>query len=280
MVGERGGAARRAASTLVLVLVAILWLGPYAWMALTSLRTLPEIVAAPTYPIPRSFATARELGAYRDVWAQVPVVRYFANTIAMSVLIALLQITLALPAGYALAKLRFVGRGWAFALVLACLLIPAQVTFVPVFTMLGSVGLVNTMGALVIPFGVSALGTFLVRQAMLSVPDELIEAARMDGASELRIIYGVLGPMLRPTLASLFLFSFVFHYNDYFWPLIMTTDDRVRTLPLAIALLREQGTGVRWHIVMAGNVILSLPVLAVFAVAQRHILRAVTARTV
>jgi sn-glycerol 3-phosphate transport system permease protein len=106
----------------------------------------------------------------------------------------------------------------------------------------------------------------------------VIEAARMDGASELRIIYGLLAPMIRPTLAALFLFSFVFHYNDYFWPLVMTTDDSVRTLPLAVALLREQGTGVRWHIVMAGNVILSLPVLAVFAAAQRQILRAVTAR--
>ena len=166
----------------------------------------------------------------------------------------------------------------AFGLVVVCLLVPAQVTFVPVFTMLGKVGLVNTLAALVLPFGVSALGTFLVRQALLAVPDAIIEAARMDGASELRIVYGVLGPMLRPTLVSLFLFSFVFHYNDYFWPLVMTTDDRVRTLPLAIALLREQGTGVRWHIVMAGNVILSLPVLALFAVAQRHILRAVTSR--
>jgi sn-glycerol 3-phosphate transport system permease protein len=144
--------------------------------------------------------------------------------------------------------------------------------------MLGSVGLVNTLAALVLPFGASALGTFLVRQALLSVPDEIIEAARMDGAGELRIVYGLLGPMIRPTLWSLFLFSFVFHYSDYFWPLVMTTDDSVRTLPLAIALLREQGTGVRWHIVMAGNVILSVPVLLVFAAAQRQILRAVTAR--
>ena len=122
------------------------------------------------------------------------------------------------------------------------------------------------------------LSVVLVRQALLSVPDEIIEAARMDGASEIRIVYGLLAPMIRPTLAALFLFSFVFHYNDYFWPLVMTTDDSVRTLPLAVALLREQGTGVRWHIVMAGNVILSLPVLAVFAAAQRQILRAVTAR--
>ena len=243
-------------------------------MTLTSLKTLPEIVRAPAYPLP----AAVQLGAYREVFATVPVGRYFLNTIVMAVAIALLQIALALPAGYALAKLHFAGRGRAFALILACLLVPAQVTFVPVFTLLGTLGLVNTFAALVLPFGVSALGTFLVRQALLSVPDEIIEAARMDGASEIRIVYGLLAPMIRPTLAALFLFSFVFHYNDYFWPLVMTTDDNVRTLPLAVALLREQGTGVRWHIVMAGNVILSLPVLAVFAAAQRQILRAVTAR--
>ncbi|WP_437906304.1 carbohydrate ABC transporter permease [Sorangium sp. So ce327] len=265
---------RRLVSDAVLVVVAIVWLGPYAWMTITSLKTLPEITRAPAYPLPQAF----QLGAYREVLQAVPVMRYFVNTVFMATAIALLQIALALPAGYALAKLRFVGRSAAFVIVLSCLLIPAQVTFVPVFTMLGSVGLVNTFGALILPFGVSALGTFLVRQALLSVPDEIIEAARMDGAGELRIVYLILGPMLRPTLSALFLFSFVFHYNDYFWPLVMTTDDEVRTLPLAIALLREQGTGVRWHLVMAGNVILSLPVLLVFAAAQRQILRAVTAR--
>lgn len=274
MSAERGGRARRAASIAVLVAVALLWLGPYAWMTITSLKTLPEITRAPAYPLPRSF----QLGAYREVLATVSVARYLINTVVMALAIAALQIALALPAGYALAKLHFVGRRWALGLVLACLLIPAQVTFVPVFTMLGAVGLVNTFAALVLPFGVSALGTFLVRQALLSVPDEIIEAARMDGAGELRIIYGLLAPILRPTLAAMFLFSFVFHYNDYFWPLVMTTDDRVRTLPLAVALLREQGTGVRWHLVMAGNVILSVPVLALFAAAQRQILRAVTAR--
>jgi sn-glycerol 3-phosphate transport system permease protein len=274
MVGERGGAVRRGASTALLVAVAILWVGPYLWMALTSFKTLNEILASPTAPLPETWS----LGAYREVFRSVPVVRYFLNTVVMSVLIAMLQILLALPAGYALAKLRFVGRGPALVLVLACLLVPAQVTFVPAFTMLGKLGLVNTMGALVLPFAVSALGTFLVRQALSYVPDEMIEAARMDGASELYIVYGLLAPILRPTLASLFLFSFVFHYNDYFWPLIMTTDDKVRTLPLAIALLREQGTGVRWHVVMAGNVLLSIPVLALFAATQRQILRAVSAR--
>ena len=110
------------------------------------------------------------------------------------------------------------------------------------------------------------------------MPDEIIEAARLDGASEATIVYRILAPQLMPTLVSLFLVSFVFHYNDYFWPLVMTTDDTVRTLPLGVALLREQGTGVRWHIVMAANVILSVPVLALFAVAQKQLVRAVGGR--
>jgi sn-glycerol 3-phosphate transport system permease protein len=278
-----GALARRRApgrwvGTLALVVVALVWVGPYLWMLATSLRTLPEIVAAPAYPLPSSLGSALKLAAYREVLSAVPIGRYLLNTVLMATAIAVLQIALALPAGYALAKLRFVGKRAAFLLVLACLIIPAQVTFVPVFTMLGPLGLVNTMAALVLPFGVSAFGTFLVRQALLAVPDEIIEAARLDGASELTIVYRVLGPVVQPTLAALFLFSFVFHYSDYFWPLMMTTDDTVRTLPLAVALLREQGTGVRWHIVMAGNVILSLPILALFALTQRRILSAVTAK--
>ena len=150
---------------------------------------------------------------------------------------------------------------------------PAQVTFVPLYLVFAKLGLVNTMGALVLPFAVSALGTFLVRQALLSVPDEIVEAARLDGASEFVIVYRILGPMVAPTLASLFLVSFVFHYSDYFWPLVMTTDDAVRTLPLGVALLREQGSGVRWHVLMAGNVVLSAPVLLLFSVVQKQLVR-------
>jgi sn-glycerol 3-phosphate transport system permease protein len=249
---------------------ALVWVLPYAWMVLTSFKTLPEILQHP-------FATpARlDLGAYREVFATVPVARTMGVTFVMAAAIAACQVALALPAGYALAKLRFEGRRRAFVLVIACLLVPAPATFVPVFLMFAKVHLVDTMAALVLPFAASALGTFLVRQALLGVPDEIIEAARMDGASELRIVYGILGPMLKPTLVSLFLVSFVFHFSDYFWPLVMTTSDAVRTLPLSMALLREQGTGARWHIVMAGNVVLSAPVLVLFAGAQRHLLRAV-----
>jgi sn-glycerol 3-phosphate transport system permease protein len=255
--------------------IALLWLLPYAWMVSTSFKTLPEIVRAPTAPLPSGL----NLEAYGAVFEAMPLGRYYWNTTVMAVGIAVIQLLVALPAGYALAKLRFSGRAVAFALVIATLLIPAQVRFVPVFVLLADVGLANTMTALILPFGVSAFGTFLIRQALLSVPDSLIEAARMDGASEVRIIYGLLPPILLPTLASFFLFSFVYHWNDYFWPLVMTTDDAVRTLPLGIALLREQGTGVRWHIVMAGNVLLSVPALVVFAMTQKYLLRAVASRT-
>jgi len=271
----RGSRAEIIAMTALACLAAAVWLLPYAWMVSSSFKTLPEIVAHPAAPLPDHL----DAGAYREVFATLPVARSMALTVFMAGTIALAQMALALPAGYALAKLRFVGRGFAFGTVLACLLVPAQATFVPVFLLFAKAHMVNTMTALVLPFAASALGTFLVRQALVSVPDEIIEAARMDGAGEWTIVYRVLAPMLKPTLVSLFLVSFVFHYNDYFWPLVMTTDDHVRTLPLGVALLREQGTGVRWHIVMAGNVVLSLPVLGLFVLAQKHLVRAVRARS-
>jgi sn-glycerol 3-phosphate transport system permease protein len=247
------------------------WLCPYAWMVLTSFKTPRDILEHPARPYPAEPTAA----AYREVFAAMPVGRYLGVTLVMALLIAAAQVVLALPAGYALAKLRFTGRRFAFGAVVACLLVPAQATFVPVFLLFAKVHLVDTMAALVMPFAASALGTFLVRQALESVPDEIIEAARMDGAPEWAIVYRILGPMLRPTLVSLFLVSFVFHYSDYFWPLVMTTDDAVRTLPLGVALVREQGTGVRWNIVMAANVVLSAPILALFALTQKQLLRGI-----
>lgn len=259
----------KSVAVLLALMAAAAWIGPYVWMVLTSLKPLKEIVARPDAPLPQH----PTLGAYRELFATIPVGRMLAVTIGMATLIAVLQIVIALPAGYALAKLEFRGRRFAFAVVLACLLVPAQVTFVPLYLMFAQLRLVNTMTALVLPFAVSALGTFLVRQALQSVPDELIEAARLDGAPELVIVYRILAPILAPTLASLFLVSFVFHYSDYFWPLVMTTDDAVRTLPLGVALLREQGSGVRWHVLMAGNVVLSAPILALFALVQRQLVK-------
>jgi sn-glycerol 3-phosphate transport system permease protein len=258
--------------TFGLVAAGTVWLFPYLWMLVTSVKSVDEIANRPTSPLP----TQPGLDAYREVFAMVPVARYLLVSLSVAVAIAMLQIALALPAGYALAKLRFVGKKTAFALVVACLLVPAQVTFVSVFLMFSQVSLTNSWAALVLPFSASALGTFLVRQALMALPNEIIEAARLDGASELYIIYRIVGPLLRSTLVSIFLVSFVVHYADYFWPLVMTTDETARTLPLGIALLKEPGSGVRWHVVMAGNVVLSLPVLALFAFVQKHLVRGVS----
>ncbi len=246
----------------------LIWLLPYGWMLLTSMKTPQELVKAPA-----SLPGALRFSAYVEVFHALPVARYLGLTTLMALLIAALQIAIALPAAYALAKLDFRLRRAAFAFVLSALLIPAELRFVPTFTLLASLGLVNTMAGLVLPFAVSAFGTFLLRQALLQVPNSLIEAARLEGASEPYIVYRLLPPLIAPSLTAFFLVSFVHHWNDYFWPLVMTADDSVRTLPLGIALLREQGSGVRWHVIMAGSTLLSLPALALFAVGQKHLLR-------
>jgi sn-glycerol 3-phosphate transport system permease protein len=256
------------------VCVGAAWVLPCLWMLVTSLKPLAEIVGDPAaLPSRLTFA------AYGEVFSAIPVGRQTLITVFVAAAIALFQIALALPAAYALGKLRFKGRNVAWGLVLACLLVPEQVTFVPVFLLLSKVSLVNTLAALVLPFAASAFGIFLVRQALEAVPDEIIEAARLDGASERVIVYRILAPLVAPTLVAFALISFVFHYNDYFWPLVMTTDDTVRTLPLGVALLREPGTGVRWHVVMAASVVLSLPMLALFAALQKHLVRAVSGGT-
>lgn len=265
MSGERN--VRRLALAFALV-AATVWLFPYAWMVLTSLKTPQELIKAPS-----ALPGALRLTAYAEVFRALPIARYFALTTVMALAIAALQIAIALPAAYALAKLDFRWRGAAFAFLLSALLIPAELRFVPTFTLFSALGLVNTLPALVLPFAVSAFGTFLLRQALLAVPSSLIEAARLDGASELQIVYRLLPPILAPSLAAFFLVSFVHHWNDYFWPLVMTVDDRVRTLPLGIALLREQGSGVRWHVIMAGSTLLSLPALLLFAVTQKYLVR-------
>ena len=259
-------------TTVVGLILTAIMLFPLYWMINVSLTPENKLRADP----PPLFPTQPTFAGYdKVIHEQLP---YLGTSFLVGIGTVLVTLIVAAPAGYALAKLRFRGKRWALGLIVATLLVPAQVRFVPVFSLLASVGLVNTLTGLILPFGVSALGTFLVRQALLSVPDAQIEAARIDGASELYIVYRLLTPLLKPTLVSFFLFSFVSHWNDYFWPLVLTTDEHARTLPLAIALLREQGTGVRWHLVMAGNVILSLPALAVFAAAQRHLLRAVSMR--
>jgi sn-glycerol 3-phosphate transport system permease protein len=250
------------------ILIALAEVLPYLWMLSTSFMTLPEAGAGRLLP------EQVQLGNYAEVLRTYPAGGFVLNTVLVTVSIAALQLFFGCLAGYAFARLRWPGRDLCFGLVLACLLIPPQVRFLPVFLLLNELKLVNTYIALILPHSVSALGTFLIRQAFLAVPEELLEAARLDGASTWTLVWRILVPAARPTLVAFALFSIVYHWNDYFWTLVMTTDEAVRTLPLWLAMTREEGTGVRWHLVMAANVLVAAPLLVLFALAQRQVVRA------
>ena len=264
----------RVATIGVLAVIALAEVFPYFWIATTSLKDLAGVIQFPPslLPIPAHWEN------YAQAWQSGPFPRYFINNIITTFGILAVQLFLGCLAAYAFSKLQFPGRDVCFFLVLSCLMVPPQIRFVPIYIMLAKVSLLNTYWALILPYATSALGTFLIREAFRSISDDVLDAARIDGANVLQIIFRIMVPMAMPTIIAFSLFSVVYHWNDYFWPLVMTTDDAVRTMPLAVALLREQGTGVRWHIVMASNVILSAPALLVFALAQKHLLRAVAAR--
>lgn len=260
----------RAAALVFLVVVALAEVTPYVWMLLTSLKSLPETLRVP----PTFWPEVPQWSNFAEVWSSAPFGRYFLSSVWIATSIAVIQGVLSCMAGYAFARLRFPGRDALFVGVLACLMIPAQVRFVSIFLMLDSVSLLNSYTAQILPHAASALGIFLMRQAFMAVPQEILDAAKMDGAGTLRLIFQILVPICAPTLIAFGLFSFVYHWNDYFWPLVMTLDETARPLPLGVALMQEQGTGARWHLIMAGNVILVLPLLAVFVVAQRRIVKA------
>lgn len=252
---------------------AILEVAPYLVMLSGSFKSLEEVSRVPPTIVPESVHPEN----YAQVFEAAPMARYLGNTVIVAGSIAVVQIVLVVLAAYALTFLRMGPAARALqALVLLCLAVPPQVRFVPVYLMLARVDLVDTFFALVAPHAASALGILLACKAMRAVPVEVVDAARLDGASELAIAFRIVAPMIRPTLVAFLLFSVVYHWNDYFWTLVMTTSDRVRTLPVGVALLREQGTGIRWHLVMAGTVVVTAPVLAVFALASRHLVRAFT----
>ncbi len=260
----------RSLTILFLFLIALVEVFPYFWIATTSLKDLQGVLQFPPtlLPLPPHWDN------YIQAWNSGPFWRYFLNNLFVTVAILVIQLFLACLAAYAFAKLDFWGREVCFYVVLSCLIVPPQVRFVPLYILLSKVGLINTYAALILPYAVSALGTFLIRQAFLEIEDDIVNAARIDGASTLQIIFQIMVPIAKPTIVAFSLFSIVYHWNDYFWPLVMTNDETVRTLPLGVALLREEGTGARWHIIMAGNMFVVAPILLVFAFAQRHIIRA------
>ncbi|AWX58757.1 MULTISPECIES: carbohydrate ABC transporter permease [Brevibacillus] len=263
-------ASRKTVEWIGLLIVAFLFVFPFLWMASTAFKTMPEVRQFPPTLLPETW----EWSNFAQAWESGPFLMYTWNSILVAVGILVLQFLTAVPAAYAFARYKFPGRNLLFGLVLIVLMIPGQVIFLPIYVQLSGWGLVNTLWSLILPYAASAFGIFLLRQAFMQVPDEVIEAARLDNASEWKIMWTIMVPMAKPVLVTFGLFSFIYHWNDYFWPLIMTNSDEVRTLPIGISSLHMSDGGTLWNVMMAGNMILILPILVIFFVAQRHIIKA------
>jgi multiple sugar transport system permease protein len=252
----------------LLLAAAAITLFPLFWMVSTSLMPPGESTTFPP-PLLPSHAT---LANYRELFAHAGLGRYLANSVLLTTVATLVSLLFNVSAGYAFAKLRFAGRERIFKLLLGALVIPGQVAMVPLFLLLKQMGLVNSYGGVIVPAMASIFGIFLVRQYALSIPDELLEAARIDGASEFRIFRVIVGPLLKPIIVTLAVFTLLATWNDFMWPLIVLTDTDLYTLPVALASLSREHVQDD-EMMMAGSVVTILPVLALFLSLQRYYLQ-------
>lgn len=214
---------------------------------------------------------------YTTAFEKAPLVRYLFNGVIVTASIFFIQVIVALPCAYALAKLKFWGRETVFALVLFCLLIPVHAIALPLYILLAKLGLTNSYAALIVPWTISVFGIFLMRQFFMTVPDDLIDAARMDGMGEYSIIWNVMLPTAVPALLAFAIFSVVAHWNDYFWPRIVITGNRdLFTPPLGLREFKGDADGDNFGPMMATAVIIVTPLLAAFALAQRRFIEGIT----
>ncbi len=267
----RGRAIKALAVNAVLAAAALLTIAPLLWMLSVSFMHSGEASSFPPPLLPSD----PTLEHYRALILQGGIGRQFLNSLGLAVAATLLSVTFNTLAGYAFAKLHFAGRERIFSGLIAALVIPGQVAMLPLFLMLKGMGLVNTYAGVLVPSLAGIFGIFLVRQYARGIPDELIEAARMDGAGEFRIFFSVVLPLLTPVLATLAVFAFLGSWNDFMWPLIVLTEGELQTLPVAIASLSREHVQDS-ELMMAGAVITVLPVLALFLVLQRYYLQGLT----
>ncbi|MGX7743068.1 carbohydrate ABC transporter permease [Rhodopseudomonas parapalustris] len=257
----------------VLMLGAVLMLTPFVWMLSTASKPPDEIYSSDLHLIPHHFALWENL---RIAFGKADLGRFLLNGVIVTVAIFTCQVLIALPAAYALAKLRFVGRKALFALVLFGILIPPQATAIPVFLLLYQLGALDSYAALVLPFTISVFGIFLMRQFFMTVPDDLLDAARMDGMSEFAIVWRVMLPTAIPAVTAFGIFSVVAHWNDYFWPLIVLNSQQYYTPPLAVAHFRNAEAGTSYGPLMAAAIVIITPLVVAFLLAQRRFIEGIT----
>jgi multiple sugar transport system permease protein len=261
----------RPVSYVLLSILALATLVPFLWMIDTALKPQNEVMTNPPTWIPSHLAW----GNFPQAFTFFPFSRFLLNTLIVALGATVLQTAIAVLAAYAFARLRFRGRDLLFVLYLGTLMIPQQVTIVPLFLMMRSVGWIDTFWALILPSAFHALGVFLLRQFFMTIPKELEESAFMDGAGRLRILWQIILPLSRPALATLILFTFIREWNSFLWPLVATASQDMRTVSVGLTLFIGQ-YGTEWHLMMAAATVTLLPVLLVFALAQRYYIQGIT----
>ena len=259
----------------LLVIGAVMALLPMVWMVSASLMPSGE---ASSFP-PHFFPSSPTLEHYTDLFTRLNLGRYLLNSAFVAVVVTSASLIINAMAGYAFAKLRFRGRDRLFRVLSTGLVLPVQVAMLPLFLLLKYMGLINTYWGVIIPGLASIFGIFLVRQYALSIPDEMLDAARVDGASELRIFWSIVVPGIMPILATLSIWTFLATWNDFMWPLIVLSDASRYTLPVALANL--SGEHVQdVELMMAGSVLTVIPVMLVFLFLQRYYIQGVMAGSV
>ena len=254
---------------------AVLMLLPFAYMLSTSFKGTGEVFTTPIRWIPAELRWDN----YQAPLREHPIGHYFRNSLFVGVCVTCLNLLTCSLAGYSFAKFRYPGRNLLFGIVLATMMIPLASMIIPLFMVVKSFGWIDSYWGLIVPAGTSAFGIFLMRQQMLTIPDDMLDAARLDGSSEPRIYFGVVVPMSRTALSSLAIFIFMWNWDSFFWPLLVASDEKYRTLPLGIALF-ESSYGTNYPQLMAVAFLAMLPVLIVFLVLQRSFIEAMTMSSV
>ena len=256
----------------VLLVGALCMSGPFLWMLSTSLKPAAEVFKFP--PILLSQTPQPE--NYLRIFSTIPFGRAIANSVIVATSVTLLQLIVCSMAAYAFACLRFRGRDVLFLIYLAALMVPSQVTLIPNFMLVRDLGWIDTYQGLILPYAFSSFGTFLLRQYMKTIPPELIEAARIDGASHFQIYLTLILPLARPALGALAIFTFVAQWNNFLWPLITTTKPEMQVTTVALATLQGQ-FNTDWPLLMTGSMLAIVPMLVVFALGNRSFISGITA---
>lgn len=249
----------------ILITAITIALFPYFWMLRLSVSGADSVALNGLEFLPNSW----DFSNFARAWEEANLGRAMLNGAIVTLTILIFQLVTCIPAAYAFAKIPFRGRNVAFALVIGCLLVPTQANAMPLYLGMGFVGLGNTMTALILPFVSSAFGIFLLRQHMLTIPDALLEAARMDGLGTFSTLWRVVIPASLPSIATFSIFSIFVHWNDYLWPLLIARSTELHTPPLALAVFQDVQAGQDFGALAAGALIITAPIVLLYLLAQR-----------